>query len=189
MQKKLLSIMLSVVFLAMGTLVCQAQENKDPAALAKESAAKAQATADKQLTPTMIKQKVRTASQLLEEKGEAAFPEFQGKDSKFIFAGTYIWIHDMEGVMRMHPIKYKLNGNNVLKLKDPNGKMLFAEMNSVCEEQGSGWVYYHWPKPGESEASPKISFVKLAEHGNNRFVVGCGTYDSEVIKQVRAKEQ
>lgn len=187
MPKKLLSIVVALAFLVAGAMVCQAQDSKDQATLAKESRAKAQATADKKLTPEMIKQKVNEACELVEEKGESAFPAFQGKDSQFIFAGTYIWIHDMEGVMRMHPMKYKLNGKNVLKLKDPKGKMLFAEMNSVCENEGSGWVFYHWPKPGESEASPKISFVKLAEHGNDRFVVGCGTYDSDVIQKIKAK--
>ena len=157
----------------------------DPAQLAKESEAKAVSTSSDPLTTELIEKKVNEACDLLGQKGEAAFPAFQGKDSNFIFAGTYIWIHDQKGIMRMHPIKYKLNGKNLVNLADSTGKLFFAVMNQVCEEKGSGWVDYMWPKPGEKKPSPKISFVKQVKHGDDTFVAGCGTYDPNIISKIQ----
>ena len=157
----------------------------DPAQLAKESEARAVASSGDPLTTELIEKKVNEACELLGQKGEDAFPAFQGRDSNFIFAGTYIWIHDQKGIMRMHPIKYKLNGKNLVNLADSTGKLFFAVMNQVCEENGSGWVDYMWPKPGEKKPSPKISFVKQVKHGDDIFVAGCGTYDADIIAKIR----
>ena len=156
-----------------------------PAELAKASEAKAVATSKDSLTTDLIIKKVDEACDLLGKKGESAFPEFQGKDSRFIFSGTYIWIHDQNGVMRMHPIKYKLNGKNLINLADSTGKLFFAVMNEVCEDQGSGWVDYMWPKPGDKKPSSKISYVKQVKFGEDVFVAGCGTYDPAIIEKIK----
>jgi hypothetical protein len=181
-EKALTSIVVATVILFFG-FNCFAETSPDE--LAKASEDRAVATAGDPLTTDLIEKKVTEACTLLGQQGEAAFPAFQGGDSNFIFAGTYIWIHDQNGVMRMHPIKYKLNGKNLINLTDSNGKLFFAVMNEVCDEKGSGWVDYMWPKPGEKKPSPKISFVKQVKHGDDIFVVGCGTYDPNIIVKVK----
>ena len=148
-----------------------------PEDLAKESEAACVASASTKPTPEMIADKVEKACALLQKEGVEAFPKFKGKDSEFIFAGTYIWVHDMAGTMRLHPIMYKLEGKNMLSLKDSNGKLFFTQMNEVVKTKGAGWVDYTWPKPGEKTSSPKISYVKLVKAGGEDLVVGCGTYD------------
>ena len=156
-----------------------------PAELAKDSEAKAVSTSKDPLTTELIMKKVDEAVALLGKKGAAAFPEFQGSDTNFIFAGTYIWIHDQNGVMRMHPIKYKLNGKNLINLADSTGKLFFAVMNEVCEDERSGWVDYMWPKPGEKGPSPKISYVKQVKFGDDIFIAGSGTYDPAIIEKIK----
>jgi len=170
-----------LIFTGFGSVAAE----MSPAELAKTSEAKAVATSSETLTTELIMKKVDEAVILLGKKGEAAFPEFQGKDSDFIFAGTYIWIHDQNGVMRMHPIKYKLNGRNLINMSDSTGKLFFAVMNEVAEEEGSGWVDYMWPKPGDKKPSPKISYVKQVKFGEDTFVAGCGTYDPAVIAKIK----
>ena len=180
----LVSIVLTLA-LALSGVNCLAEMSADELAAASE--AKAVATEKDPLTTDLIMKKVAEACALLGKKGEAAFPAFQGKDSDFIFAGTYIWIHDQKGVMRMHPIKYKLNGKNIINLTDSNGKLFFAVMNEVCEKNGAGWVDYMWPKPGEKQPSAKTSYVKQVKYGNDTFVVGCGTYDEKIIASVKGQ--
>jgi hypothetical protein len=175
-------VALTLVFPVMN---CLADMSADE--LAKESEAKAVATEKDPLTVDLIVKKVDEACALLGQKGEAAFPAFQGKDSDFIFSGTYIWIHDQKGIMRMHPIKNKLNGKNLINMSDSTGKLFFAVMNEVCEKNGSGWVDYMWPKPGEKGPSSKISYVKQVKFGNDIFVAGCGTYDEKVIAQIKGQ--
>ena len=156
--------------------------------LAQKSVAKANATAGQSLTINMIKSKVDEGCKLIEKEGDAAFPKFQGSDTNFIFAGTYIWIHDLDDCsMRMHPMKYKLNEKPIAHVRDGAGKFLFVEMNKVINEKGAGWVDYLWPKPGEKTPSPKVSYVKLAKHGGKNYVVGCGTYDL-TMQEIRVAE-
>jgi cytochrome c len=165
----------------------------DPAkeALAKETEDACAASAKDKPTPEMIIKKIDEACKLLEKEGKASFPKFKGKDSQFIFAGTYIWIHDMEGVMQMHPVKYKMEGKHLIGLKDINGKLFFTEMNKIAREKGSGWVAYMWPKPGEKDPSKKVSYVKLCKIDGVDMVAGCGVYDlsDEVVKKLVGAEK
>jgi signal transduction histidine kinase len=148
--------------------------------LAAQSEAAAVASASVKPTQEMIIEKINKGCKLVEAEGKAAFSKFQGKDSDFIYAGTYIWIHDMEGVMQMHPIKYKIVGKQILSLKDKSGKRFFAVMNEVAQNDGSGWVSYMWPKPGEKKPSKKVSFVKKCIVDGQDMVLGSGVYDIDV---------
>jgi signal transduction histidine kinase len=168
----------------------QAKEAKDEA-LAKESAQKCEQTASTKATPKMIIDKVNGAAELVAKEGKNAFPKFKGKGSEFIFAGTYIWIHNLDGVMLVHPIKPKMETTNVLKMRDPKGKEIFSEMNRLVTEKSAGWYEYSWPKPGQTEASPKVSYVKLVKKGDESFVIGCGVYDMTLddIQKAEKAEQ
>lgn len=145
--------------------------------LAAESEKYCAATAATKATPQMIIDKVNEAVALVEKEGAASFKKFKGKGCTFIFAGTYIWINDMDGIMLMHPIKPGMEHQNYVGLKDGNGKRFFVDMITVCKEKGDGWVDYTWPKPGEKERSLKVSYVKKASCDGREVVVGCGVYD------------
>lgn len=159
----------------------QAQEEKSPAELASESEAYCKSTAKERPTPPqVIVDRVNAACALLEKEGTAAFPKFKGKGSEFLFEGTYIWIHDLKGAkMLMHPIKYKMEGNKYIGLKDKTGKRFFVTMNKLVKEKGSAWVSYMWPKPGTDELVKKISYVKGCKAADGvDLVLGCGIYNS-----------
>ncbi len=179
------------LFLAvlLGVFVLNASGEQTRAELAKESAAKAAATASTKATPELIVEKVNLGCEVLGKEGAGALSRFKGKDSDFIFAGTYMWVHNLKGVMIMHPIKPDLDGENLIEMKDPTGKAFFAEMNKVAERKGAGWVDYMWPKPGEEKLSKKVSYVKLCDYQGQKVVLGCGIYDmpDEDVKKVMAK--
>ncbi|RKY34958.1 MAG: hypothetical protein DRP78_05945 [Candidatus Omnitrophota bacterium] len=145
-----------------------------------------QAVQAENLTPQLCKEKVIAAAKLLNEQGDAALAVLKDPGGEFRFADGkgYIWVHNLDGIMLMHPIKEALDGTNVLESKDPNGFYLFVAMNELAEEKGSGWVPYMWPKPGDSEASPKVSYVYLVEKDGKAYVAGAGMYDvtAEQIK-------
>jgi len=154
-----------------------AQPSADDIALAKESEAYCASTASEKPTPEIIIKKVDEACAILEKEGKKAFSKFHGKNSPFLFNGTYIWINDIQGKMLMHPIKPGLVGKDLIGLKDGNGKRFFVVMINVVKEKGAGWVDYTWPKPGEKERSLKVSYVKKAAVDGEDVVVGCGVYD------------
>lgn len=185
MKASLCLLALFTVCLFLSPALAETQEE-----LTQQTIEKCAATASTKPTPQMIMAKVDQAVALVNKKGDDSFLDFQGKNSDYIFAGTYIWIHSAEnGTMLMHPIKYKLNGKQILGLRDGNGKQFFTEMNVVCLEKGDGWVDYVWPKPGETAPSQKVSYVKLATFNGQKYVVGCGVYDmtSEDVRVALAK--
>ncbi len=142
----------------------------------------------KELTAGMCKQKVIAAASLLEKEGNQAFDKLKAADGEFRFGEGfgYVWIHNLDGIMLMHPIATSLVGKGLFNLQDINGVYFFMAFNEVAEEYGAGWVPYAWPKPGQKESSPKVSYIKLAIHGEEQFVVGAGLYDvtSEQIKKM-----
>jgi len=90
----------------------------------------------------------------------------------------YFWVHGLNEVMIMHPIKPELDGKVLNQMKDPSGKLFFVEFNNVVKAKGAGFVDYLWPKPGFDAPVPKISYVKgSADWG---WVIGSGIYIDDV---------
>jgi len=86
----------------------------------------------------------------------------------------YFWINDADALMIMHPIKPELDGKNLIGLKDPTGKLFFAEMASKVKASGSGSVNYMWPKPGSDNPVQKVSYVQGFAPWN--WIIGSGVY-------------
>ncbi len=177
MGRKIFCIGMTALLLVAGAGSVLAQD--DAAALAAESAEYCNSTAkDANTKPDVIMAKVAEACALLEKEGAAAYPKFQGKGSEFLYAGTYMWIHSLDsGKMLMHPMKHKLNGKDIIALKDKKGKRFFSTMNKAVKAGGEAWVEYYWPKPGTNEIVRKISYVRGCKtpDGQN-VVVGSGLY-------------
>jgi cytochrome c len=119
---------------------------------------------------------VDQAAALLESKGTDAFAEFRKKDSQWLKDDTYIFALDMNGIQVFHPIQPDLEGKSIIDMKDINGKALVQEMIETAKTKGSGWVEYMWPKPGESEPSKKITYIKRVKTGEDTLIVGSGYY-------------
>ena len=86
----------------------------------------------------------------------------------------YFWINDLQQRMLMHPFKPELDGQDMTDNQDPTGLPLFVEFTKVVKDQGAGFVFYMWPKPGSDTPVQKISYVKgFAPWG---WIVGSGVY-------------
>jgi methyl-accepting chemotaxis protein len=103
------------------------------------------------------------------------------------FSGSnYVWVNDLGPKMVMHPIDPSLDGKDLSKKADPNGKLLFVEMVRTVQSspQGEGRVDYLWPKPDAKQPVPKVSYVKLLPQWG--WVVGAGVYTDEVRSSVNS---
>lgn len=95
----------------------------------------------------------------------------------------YFWIIDREPNMIMHPYIPSLIGKDVSNYQDPEGKRLFAEMVVAVEENGSGFVGYHWQwKDSVGHTAPKISYVRLFKPWG--WVIGTGLYVNDVEESI-----
>lgn len=90
----------------------------------------------------------------------------------------YFWIQDLKNNVIMHPVWINLEGKNVTDFQTPYGQYLFRDFTRVCQEQGEGFVSYHWAKTPENKPVPKVSYVRLFEPWH--WVVGSGVYIDDV---------
>jgi len=140
------------------------------------------------LTAQSCKDHAIAAAKLLEAEGDAAIAKIKDDKGEFRWADGqgYVWIHNLEGKMIMHPIKTALDGTDVSGTTDPKGFYLFVAMNELVKEKGQGWVAYEWPKPGQKDAAAKVSYVVLVKKDGKDYVAGAGLYDltaADVTKQ------
>ncbi|TKW61344.1 MAG: hypothetical protein DI628_01575 [Blastochloris viridis] len=137
---------------------------------------------------------VQTADSIIEsygkraESGEMTVEQAQDAAKLAIRAirygkDDYFWINDMQPKMVMHPMKPALEGKDLSKNADPNGKLLFVEMVKIATEKGEGFVDYMWAKPGtDTTPYPKLSYVKQYKPWG--WIVGTGIYIDDVRAEV-----
>ncbi len=127
---------------------------------------------------------VDEAVAVLESEGSAGLE----KVGKIRFCGdNYIFVNDLKGKTLMH-IQPHLIGKVLISLKDDTGKRFFADFTKMAQSSqttkgsmdyynGSGWVSYRWPKPGEKAFSPKLSYIRGCLMGDENVYVGAGIYE------------
>jgi methyl-accepting chemotaxis protein len=71
-------------------------------------------------------------------------------------AGEYIIVYSADGALQVHRIREN-EGKNRLDTKDPNGVMITQEILAAARK-GGGFVEYSYPRQGNPEPSPKISY-------------------------------
>lgn len=97
----------------------------------------------------------------------------------------YLWIHDLQQRVIMHPMKPEWEGQDKSDVKEPDGKSLYGSMNDVIRTNaGEGSYAYVWPKPGQDPKTyfPKESYIKLFKPWN--MVVGTGIYVDDLNSRV-----
>lgn len=129
-----------------------------------------------EITPDQAVEHVDQAVDLIVAEGEdAAFDKLTDPDGDYVEGDLYVFVYDLDGTIVAH-LNKKLEGKNLLKIKDVKGKNFAAEFVEIAKsDDGRGWCEYWWPKPGEKEASAKVSFIKRVP--DKDLLVGVGTYD------------
>ncbi|WP_232417781.1 methyl-accepting chemotaxis protein [Methyloversatilis thermotolerans] len=89
----------------------------------------------------------------------------------------YFFIYRNDGVSVLHPPKPEREGKSFIDEKDKLGKPLIAAIVKTGMA-GGGFVDYHFPRPGETEAVRKLAFVAPVPAWN--WVVGTGLYVDDV---------
>ena len=133
------------------------------------------AMAEDKATPKEVVEKVKQAVAMFQEKSdEEGIAVVKDKNGPFVWKDTFLFIINYEGVIMAYPLNPKLEGRNMMPVKDANGKLFNAEAINMAKNNGQGWVDYHWVKPGETTPTLKASYV-MAVPGKN-FYVGGGIY-------------
>ncbi|MGH1575001.1 cache domain-containing protein [Methylobacterium sp. P31] len=119
---------------------------------------------------------VNKASEVLEERGSKAFADFRKKGSPWRYADIYLFVVDMNGVVLFNAARPDREERDFLDDRDSDGKRFHRDFIEVVSKYGSGWVDYMFPKPGQSHASVKWSYVCATRVDGVDALVGAGVY-------------
>ncbi|MGS1079453.1 methyl-accepting chemotaxis protein [Pseudoxanthomonas beigongshangi] len=92
----------------------------------------------------------------------------------------YYYIHDMQPIMLMHPVRKDLMGKAVGDERSPDGVLLYRDGVEVAR-RGGGFVEFRWPKPGGSEPIAKVVYAAPYKAWN--WVISTGVYMDDVQSQ------
>ncbi len=95
----------------------------------------------------------------------------------------FVFIQNMDGVLVSHADS-KVEGKQMLDVKDATGKVLFADMVEIARTTGEGFTRYWWPKPGSTKAEPKVTFVKAVPVWG--WIVGSGIFTDDVEAEIQS---
>ncbi|MGZ3808291.1 MAG: cache domain-containing protein, partial [Bacteriovorax sp.] len=119
---------------------------------------------------------VKDAVALIEKIGQEAFLHFHDESGRFMAKDAYIFVFDSNGIELVNPAHPNLEGRMLFDVKDTNNKHFVHDFFKVVKSQGSGWVNYMWPKPGDSVSTEKSTYVEKANFKGQSYLVGCGVY-------------
>jgi len=97
----------------------------------------------------------------------------------------YYFAVSLDGVEQLFPVRPRMEGQNLMELKDSKGNFVIQDEITLIKRKGEGFVTHFWTKPAESPfvTYPKISFVKFIEPLN--WYVGAGEYLDEAKEQIQ----
>jgi cytochrome c len=133
-------------------------------------------------TPQEAVQKVRLAAQDLAKSGEAALATFSTKNATSVWKDSYIFVLNCEGGKAMtaaHPIRPEFRGEPTgqgLTFGPIPGEQIAAAFCAAGAKPYGGWVECNFPKPGQTQATRKVSYLLAAQ--GTPYVVGAGIYDA-----------
>jgi cytochrome c len=136
-------------------------------------------------TPQEVVQRVQQAAQDVAKSGEAGLATFSSKNATSVWKDSYTFVLSCEGgtaVTVAHPIRPELRGKptaQIVTFGPKSGEQIAADFCTAGRQPHGGWVEYNFPKPGETEAMRKVSYVLAAQ--GTPYVVGAGLYDEKAM--------
>ena len=119
---------------------------------------------------------VDEAADLIKKKGKQAFAQIRDPLGDFNYLTTYVFVIDSKGMDLVNPVFPGFEGQNVLDLKDTEGKYFIKDMIRALESTDTVWIEYMWPKPRHAVPTKKSTYVRKVLYGEEVFYVGSGVY-------------
>lgn len=112
---------------------------------------------------------------MFKDKGtEATLKAIDDPKGPFIKDDLYIFAVSLDNKVLAHPVAKQLVGKEVAETKDKKGNAFFVKFKETAEKDGSGWVEYWWPKPGQQEPALKNTFIMRVP--GEKIYIGAGYY-------------
>ena len=140
--------------------------------------------AQERATPQEVIQRVQQAVQHLAKAGEAGLATFSSKNATSVWKDSYIFVVSCEGGTAVGVANPVRPGGQPVPLAhrpetspSKSGEQIAADFCTAGRQPHGGWVEYNFPKPGETQATRKVSYLLAAQ--GTPYVAGAGLYDEK----------
>ncbi|MFZ6655524.1 cache domain-containing protein [Undibacterium sp. TJN19] len=103
---------------------------------------------------------------------EKTLAEINNIQGRFRDRDLYITINDMNGKNLAHGANAKMQGKDLLDLKDADGKLFVRERMELAKTKGKGWQDYKFVNPVSKQIEQKSMYFEKYED----MVINCGIY-------------
>ncbi|SFV01807.1 cache domain-containing protein [Pseudoduganella namucuonensis] len=91
---------------------------------------------------------------------------------KFRDRDLYITVNDMQGKNLAHGANPKMQGKDLIDMKDADGKPFVRERVELAKTKGKGWQDYKFVNPVSKQIEPKSMYFEKYED----MIINCGIY-------------
>jgi hypothetical protein len=131
-------------------------------------------------TPEEVIQRVKRAAQDLATSGEAGLATFSSENATSVWKDSYTFVVSCEeetavGVANPFRPDQPIALAQDLTFGPKPGEQIAADFCTAGQQSHGGWVEYNFPKPGETQATRKVSYLLAVE--GTPYLVGAGLYD------------
>lgn len=118
---------------------------------------------------------VKNAVAYLKRHGpEKAYKEFGNKNGPFVYRDLYVVVLDMNGNCVAHGDNPKMVGQNLIALKDPDGKEYVRERIELVKAKPVGTQVFKRKNPANGQIELRTFFYEKVD----QVIVGSGSFTS-----------
>jgi len=89
-----------------------------------------------------------------------AYAEITAKSPQFILHDLYLVVYKLDGTVAAHGANPKMVGNNLIELKDIDGKAFVKERVDMAKSKTSFWQDYKFTNPESKKIEPKAMYCE-----------------------------
>lgn len=116
---------------------------------------------------------------------QKACDDFDQPKGEFNFDQFYLSVFDLNGVRLANGMEPWKRGENVLEVRDIDGKPYVRFIVARAREKGFGWVQYKWKNPASQKVELKLTYYEVIQGA----VISCGIYLGERGVSMRKLDQ
>jgi cytochrome c len=98
--------------------------------------------------------------------------EVNNLNGQFRDRDLYVTINTLDAVTLAHGANAKMQGKNLIDLKDADGKPFMRERLELVKAKGKGWQDYKFVNPVTKQIEPKAMYFERYED----VIINCGIY-------------
>ena len=103
---------------------------------------------------------------------EKTIAEVNNLNGKFRDRDLYVTINTLQAVTLAHGANAKMQGKDLIELRDADGKYFMKERLEIVKAKGKGWQDYKFVNPVTKAIEPKAMYFEKYED----VIVNCGIY-------------